>query len=139
MAHGMELEPAASEAANECWPVKASSETAALKLARAKLKQPDIQNAIEAIYELHGFSMTDMVKLQIDHAKGEITKQVVTKDGDVVDVKLPASYKALSDMMTAVGMVPAKTVNVRNENINYTATPQSVSDPIDVTPRDFHE
>lgn len=107
--------------------------------AKKKLKQPEVQAAIEAIYEAEGFPLGDMVRLQIGFARGELKKQVVTKDGDIVDVFLPPNYKALADIMSAVGMTPAKTINVRSESVSYTASPQSVSDPIDVTPRDFHD
>lgn len=60
------------------------------------LKLPDIQRRIGLIFEDQGdFSVTDAVKMHVDHIKGNIQREVVTKGGDVVKVNVPPSLPAL--------------------------------------------
>ena len=73
------------------------------------LSNPDVQQAIRNVYEAAAFTLEDAVGLHIKHIKGEITEQKVTKDGDVVDVKLAPNYGALKDfLIRATPQAPAR-------------------------------
>lgn len=138
LAGGNSLESAAQLAVQELYPSRQGSE-AALKFAKAKLKQSDIHAAMEHLYDDAELPIVEMVRLQVAHVKGTLTKDVVTKDGDVVQVKIPPSYAALKDAMAATIPVAPKTVHVRQENFNHSVAPVNMSEPIDVTPRGFED
>lgn len=66
-----------------------------LRRARKILDREGVVAYLSSLYEARGFSPLDGVDLLIDHAKGNLTKQVATKEGAVVEVKIPPSLDAL--------------------------------------------
>ena len=72
---------------------------------RDKLKEPEVAEALELIYEEAGFRRSEAVIEHIGHIRGEHKKQVVIGN-EVAELRMPASFPALADYETMVGMMP---------------------------------
>jgi hypothetical protein len=59
------------------------------------LDRPDVAHYAKARFEEAGISETDMFELHAKHMKGELTKTVLNREGEKVEVNLPPSVAAL--------------------------------------------
>jgi hypothetical protein len=78
--------------------VKEGPRTRALALAKARglLKRTDIQERLSTIFESAGdFDVVEAVEIHVKHIRGEIEKQVLRPDGEVVTVREKPSLSAL--------------------------------------------
>lgn len=82
----------------------------------AKLRQPDICQAMEDAFAVCGFSTEDAIKAHIGHIQGTHTKETVTGEGEVVQVRIPPSYAALQGYWKL--RLPAQTAKVQIEHSN---------------------
>lgn len=64
------------------------------------LQLPDIQQALRNVYGEVGFTIEEAMQLHVDHIRGDVTKEELNRDGEVVKVKLPPNYLALKDYLT---------------------------------------
>jgi hypothetical protein len=73
------------------------------------LSNPDIQQAIRNVYAEVNFEIDDAVQLHVDHMKGNVTREELNKEGEVVEVKLAPNYAALKDWLkVATPQAPAR-------------------------------
>jgi hypothetical protein len=74
------------------------------------LESEEVRGFIQMAFAAAGFEFGDGIKQHIKHIKGEITKETLSKDGSVVELKEPANYQALKDYEALV--LPQKTVKI---------------------------
>jgi hypothetical protein len=93
--------------AKEAWPSvgRWKSDLTVLTKVRSKLAEPEIREALETVYSEQGFPRSEAIRTHIDHIRGEHTKQVVIGN-EVAELRMPASFPALADYETMVGMMP---------------------------------
>lgn len=96
---------------------------AARKKGFAMIKRPEVMEAVEQVFAQNGFSFTDMVKLHIQHIKGELTREkaLLVKDGkdrshvEIVEERLEPNYNALRDLEALV--IPKAPVKFEIDNV----------------------
>lgn len=141
---GKSMDEALENATRATYPAL-KNRSAVMDQAFSKLRQPDICQALESAFAVHGFSMDDAVKTHIGHITGTHTREVVTKMGDTIKVPIPPSYAALQGYYKMT--VPAQTakVEIAHTNVNdmlktFDADEETqhrlVGEVIDVTPED---
>jgi hypothetical protein len=86
-----------------------------MAMAIAKLRQPDVCQAMTDAFAVCGFTMEDAIKTHIGHIQGTHTKEVVTKLG-VAQVRIPPSYAALQGYQKLT--IPQQTNKVQIEHTN---------------------
>ena len=145
LAKGLAVDEALDDATRACFPsVKKDAAVQARSL--TQIRKPDICQAVDDCFGVHGFSVDDAIKMHIGHIKGEITKQVVV-GGEVVDLRLPASFLALQVYYKLT--LPAQTARVQIEHSNIgdmlktidadtqeSAVMRTVGEVIDVEPEE---
>jgi hypothetical protein len=82
----------------------------------AKLRQPDICQAMEDAFAVCGFTTEDAIRAHIGHIQGTHTRETVTSEGEVVQVRIPPSYAALQGYWKM--RLPAQTAKVQIEHSN---------------------
>jgi hypothetical protein len=94
-------------------PMGTLSDKTALKKAKSKLTQPDIQSAIRDVYEAADFSIVDAVKKHVEHIQR-------------------GNYQALKDFFAMAVPKPAQKVDIRSLSVTQhlnkpTSAPASIS------------
>jgi hypothetical protein len=113
---GTPVQEALDDATRSCFP-SVRKEAAVTARSLTQIRKPEICQAIEDIFAACGFTLEDAVRSHIGHIKGEHTKQVVV-GGEVVDLRMPPSFAALSSYQKLV--LPAQGVKVQIEHSNMT-------------------
>lgn len=145
LAKGLAVDDALDDATRACFP-SVCKEEAVRARSLAQIRKPEICQAVDDCFAVHGFSVDDAIKMHIGHIKGEITKQVIV-GGEVVDLRLPASFLALSSYYKLT--LPAQTAKVQIEHSNIndmlktidaddreSAVMRTVGEVIDVEPEE---
>jgi len=93
--------------AKEAWPSvgRWKSDANVLGKVRDKLKEPEVAEALELIYEEAGFSRSEAVIEHIGHIRGEHKKQVVI-GSQIAELAIPPSLPALLGYEEMTGMFP---------------------------------
>lgn len=127
------LEDAALLAVKDSYPSFTREQTQ-LRFARAKLKQPDIQAALEGVYAAAGLSLPEMLDLHVKHIRGDLVKESVTASGEIVQVKMAPSYAALKDALKMVLPQPAVRVQADHRHLHGIVGP-SLDEPAPIAAR----
>jgi hypothetical protein len=142
---GMPVDEALDDATRSCFP-SVRKEEAVRARSLTQIRKPEICQAIEDAFAVCGFTLQDAIKKHIGHINGEVTKQIVV-GGEVVDLRMPASFLALSSYYKLV--LPAQTSKVQIEHSNIgdmlktidadtqeSAVMRTVGEVIDVEPEE---
>lgn len=114
LAKGRAVDDALNDATRACFP-SVRKEEAVTARSLTQVRKPDICQAIEDAFSALGFTIEDAIRTHIGHIRGEHTKQVVV-GGEVVDLRMPPSFAALSSYQKLV--LPAQTARVQIEHSN---------------------
>ena len=114
---GRELLDAAREAVPMVWSQRKKPEVVD-RWAKTKLRQHDVQRAIQAEYEERtGFTLDEALALQVRHIRGDVTKEVITRDG-IAKVRLAPDKAMLGRYLDAVLPKAPTEVNVQRESVS---------------------
>jgi hypothetical protein len=102
------------DATRACFPSVRKDEAVRAR-SLTQIRKPDICSAIEDAFAALGFTIEDAIKAHIGHIQGTHTKQVLA-GGEVVELRMPPSFVALSSYQKLV--LPAQTAKVQIEHSN---------------------
>lgn len=114
LAKGIAVNDALNDATRACFPSVRKDEAVAAR-SLTQIRKPEICQAIEDAFAACGFTLEDAIKAHIGHIQGTHTKQVLA-GGEVVDLRMPPSFVALSSYQKLV--LPAQTAKVQIEHSN---------------------
>lgn len=110
----------------------------ALKKARRKLLQPDVQSAIRDVYEgAAGFSIVDALQLHVKHIQGYAIEDTVTDDEGTESIRrtqVAPNYAALKDYLAMATPKAATRIESKSVNVNVSAPPARIGAPL-MSPR----
>jgi hypothetical protein len=124
--HGMDKDQAIVAAAREAWPRLGkgnrtrgpAKDSAMLNRGLDALDSDEVQSFVHAQFQEAGLNFAQMIQTHVDHIKGNITREVLGKDGEKVSLREAPNYQALKDAETLVLPPRVQKQEIRSFNVS---------------------